>query len=388
LTDKQLWTITGDDGNFDRFFTDLDIEVQNCHRVKLPKTQEKLDEIEGIIIKKEQTVSGHIKPYEWTKAVTDFIDKIHGIKPDCLVFIDDPCAPGGMMLKQKLQKDFEDKVKICTIEIAGITNRSRCHERAVRSSEENLQKLKDTINEARNILVLDAIAFSGNTLCLALEKLKELSLDKFKFIRAGVVYLSKNIQHETIEDPNNASPLRGTIYQHIVDIHEISFPWGLIQHTNVCNRSFSGIEGDKGDKYGVEIRRTKWGCIELLTNEKYCSVRILTIDADHAYSLQRHLCRDEFFIALDDNISLELCSKNHSAAVLEPGSSYSDVQGLNSLFLEKGDYIFIPRGMWHRFKANKDRVRLLEIGYGVYDDIADIQRIEIRDMDGTTSEKS
>lgn len=55
-------------------------------------------------------------------------------------------------------------------------------------------------------------------------------------------------------------------------------------------------------------------------------------------------------------------------------SSFSDIPFIKSLVLEKGDYILIPRGLWHRFKASKERVRLLEIGYGVYDEDADIER--------------
>jgi mannose-6-phosphate isomerase-like protein (cupin superfamily) len=279
-----------------------------------------------------------------------------------------------MRLQQALKKDFEGKVKICTIKIAGITNSSRYHERAVQIDNEKLQELNDTITEdVHNILVLDAIAFSGNTLHLALKKLKAMFPNNFRRIRAGVVYLSKYL-HESISNLGKESPLDGIIYEHIIDRHDLFFPWGLIQPTNVYNRFFSGIE--ECDEYNVEIKRTKWGSIELLTDKKCCSVRILTIDANRTYSLQRHLCRDEFFIPLDDNVSLEICSKNLSAAVSKSGSSYSNVSYINSIVLEKGDYILIPRGMWHRFRANQDPVRLLEIGYGVYDDIADIQRIE------------
>ena len=44
--------------------------------------------------------------------------------------------------------------------------------------------------------------------------------------------------------------------------------------------------------------------------------------------------------------------------------------------MEKGDYILIPKGIWHRTKASKERVRLLELGFGAYDQYLDIERID------------
>jgi ribosomal protein L16 Arg81 hydroxylase len=86
-------------------------------------------------------------------------------------------------------------------------------------------------------------------------------------------------------------------------------------------------------------------------------------------SFQRHLCRDELFVALDDNIGLDL-----SVADLTAGDDAFH-PSVKSMVLEKGDYVLIPRGVWHRTKASMDRVRLLEVGFGVYEQQYDIERL-------------
>jgi mannose-6-phosphate isomerase-like protein (cupin superfamily) len=97
-------------------------------------------------------------------------------------------------------------------------------------------------------------------------------------------------------------------------------------------------------------------------------VRLLTIEATRRLSFQRHLCRDELFVALDDNIGLDICAEE-LAVDADPYDEH-----VKSLILEKGDYVLIPRGVWHRTKASMDRVRLLEIGFGLYDQNYDIER--------------
>ena len=377
LNDKDPQIISGDSGDFDRFFTDLDIEVQN-HYVTSDAIKSKLEKIERNIIEEQEKGSGYINYGNLSDLLDNYVTKINKFKPDCLIFINDPEAPGGMELKRRLQKKICCQ-KICTILVAGAESRSRQHGRAVKSSKDDFSVITDDVNK---ILVLDAIAFSGNTMNLALEKLNEWF--KCKTIRPGVLFLDKTL-HSTAQKSVNHF-LSKVIYEKLTDRHEMFFPWGIIQTTDICSRTFSGIE--EYDKYCVKITRTPWGNIELLADEKYCSVRILTIEADCKYSLQRHLCRDEFFISLDDNISLELCGKNLSEDKFEKYSSYYDEPNINSLVLEKGDYILIPRGMWHRFRASKERVRLLEIGYGIYDEAADIKRIEDPYGRDKTSEKS
>jgi len=78
--------------------------------------------------------------------------------------------------------------------------------------------------------------------------------------------------------------------------------------------------------------------------------------AGECLSLHRHLYRDEFFIPLDENIGVQIGDK--------------------TIVVEKGDYILIPRGVWHRFYAYKERGRVLEVALGWYDQVRDIERLE------------
>ncbi len=365
LTDKKLQIIAGDDGIFDTFFADLDMEIQMC-RIESTCVKNKLKRIEQNIIEKQEKGSGYINYSIVTELVVAYVNKIkRHFNPDCLIFINDPAAAGGMELKRRLQKDFNDK-KIGTILIDG-EKESRQYKRAVRSIQSDLSIITDDVER---ILVLDAITFSGNTMIKALNQLNQWFPNKD--IRPGVLILGETL-NETITKTTE-HPLAKIIYAKLTDRHEIFFPWGVTHATGTCNRSFRGIEED--NDYCIKIAPSPWGRIELLVDEKHCSVRILTIEAGQRYSLQRHLCRDEFFISLDDNIGIDICSDSLQKDEFAKYGSYSDVPHINSLVLEKGDYILIPRGLWHRFRANKDRVRLLEIGYGTYDENTDLDRRE------------
>lgn len=359
LTEKEIDYVTGKMGEFDKFFTELDIEIQKNYVSSDAKTVER-NKIESDIINKQEKGTGYINYSTLTELVSAYVYKINRFNPDCLLFINDPSAPGGMELKRRLMHHFKDKT-ISTILIQGDFD-TRTHNRIVRSKKEDLK-----ISEAdEKILVLDSITFSGNTLKLAMEALKKWFPGKV--IKPGVLILDELLDQEISE--NNEHPLSGIIYERITDRHEIFFPWGVTQATGIRYRSFNGL----GNSYGISIVRRPWGSIEILADEKFCSVRILTIEADKCLSFQRHLCRDEFFVSIDENIGLEICAE--SLDDCDQYGSFSDIPYINSLVLEKGDYILIPKGIWHRFRASKERVRLLEIGYGIYDQDNDIERKE------------
>lgn len=367
LGNKTPTSISGDSGKFDVFFSDLDIEVQRNY-VFSDCILTKQEEIEKTILQKQEKGSGYINYSTLTNLVDDYVNKIKNeYDPDCLIFINDPSAPGGMELRRRLLPFFDKLIigeDIFTILIEG-SNGARAHERKVKNEKKDFGNI---ITKRHNkILVLDSITFSGNTMIMALEKLREW-FPKKKF-RPGVLILDESLNEKIISDQNHV--LKDIIYEKLTDRHEIFFPWGVTQATKECARYFSGL--DKND-YRVRIAKKPWGSIEVLAEETYCSVRILTIEADCAYSFQRHLCRDEFFVSLDDNIGLEISCKKLTQEDFEKFSSFSDIPYIKSLVLEKGDYILVPRGLWHRFKASKERVRLLEIGYGVYDEDTDIER--------------
>jgi mannose-1-phosphate guanylyltransferase/mannose-6-phosphate isomerase len=100
-----------------------------------------------------------------------------------------------------------------------------------------------------------------------------------------------------------------------------------------------------------------WGKYrEFLLNAKG-TVRILTVHPGQWMSEQRHMDRDELFIPLDDGLRIKIDKR-----WIEP---------------TKNTYLLIPRGQWHRIGAsdNIDQpVQVLEVAFGEYDQVGDIER--------------
>ncbi len=117
-----------------------------------------------------------------------------------------------------------------------------------------------------------------------------------------------------------------------------------------------------------QIEKRAWGALEVLANDEFCSVRHLSLEATTKLSFQRHFCRDELYVALDDHIGLKI------AVNMEDDEFDEFSPKIHSITLEKGDYVLIPRGVWHRPEAYMNRVRILEISFGVYDQVSDIER--------------
>jgi len=249
------------------------------------------------------------------------------------------------------------KIPINTIRVEG-THDSRMHGRAVKT---DLTKIP--MDGIKKVLLLDAITFSGNTLKLARDALK--SAFPHVAVKLGVLVISQQLIEQQ-KKLSHSQPDAEYLSQVVTDRYEIFFPWGVTQTTSTFDRTFEGATED-GRRH-VSIIKRPWGTIEVLVREELASVRLLTIEASHKLSFQRHLCRDELFVALDDNIGLDVCAED----LERPGNEYSE--HIKSLILEKGDYVLVPRGVWHRTKASMDRVRLLEIGFGLYDQDGDIER--------------
>jgi mannose-6-phosphate isomerase len=113
-----------------------------------------------------------------------------------------------------------------------------------------------------------------------------------------------------------------------------------------------------------------WGSFDVIANNALTSVRVLTIEAGRRLSLQRHHCRDELFIALDNHAAIDVCAH-------DPGApAHADFRGTRTLDLNSGKSILIPRATWHRLSATGDTARVLEIAFGVYDQVEDIERLE------------
>lgn len=362
LAEKQI--ISKENGKFDVFFTELNLEYQ---RLVIENKEVERKSIEKHILDKQEKGASYINYSRLGTMVSGFWgeikEKYGGNYPNVIVFINDPSAPGGMELKRRMmdiiKKDSPGTV-IETVKIEG--DKTRYHDRHVTSDK---PKYAFSKKGHKQILILDAISFSGNTMKIAIEKYKEWF--PTYTVKPGIMVIDEQLK-DIIEREEDVI-LKDIIYYKPTDRHEIFFPWGITQATKDCQQKLKGLDTE----YTVSISKRPWGTIELLAQQKNCSIRILTIEADQKLSFQRHLVRDEFFISLDENIGLEICAEMLDN--LSEDIDINEIKEIKSLVLEKGDYILIPKGIWHRTKASKERVRLLEIGYGTYDQDKDIERI-------------
>ena len=351
--------ITGIEGYHDEFFRRLNLAVQKsyCDSQEKQKRQ-----IEKEILKKEDQGRGYINYAAISALVTQFSNSLMAAKPDALFFVNDPTAPGGMEIMRRMAS-LQGQVDFGEILVTG-DGKNRVLKRQVRGRTPTLRKnaSKKKKKDYRTIFVVDSITFSGNTLRLARDKLRKWYPHAEVKVAALVVS-----QHYIDALETTGKDVSNEITHTLAtDRYEIFFPWGVTQTTGDFDRKFEGIDQVRA----VQISKRPWGTIEILASEQMCSVRLLTLEADEKLSFQRHVCRDELFVALDDNIGLDISGENLSEEEFDPYSP-----AIKSLILEKGDYILIPRGIWHRSKASKERVRLLEVAFGPYDQSGDIQRL-------------
>ncbi len=343
-------------GEFDHFFCQLTLSIE---RRLIKERSARLAKIEASLIKKEETGLSYINYSQISRMTKAFLGKVlRDGTPDIVFFVNDPSAPGGMELKKRIETDLvKEGIAVGILLIQGERN-NRSFNRQFRGPEKPASLALDPKNVQR-VHILDSITFSGNTLSIARDQVRKWYPNAE--VRLGVLVISQLL----VERQEGHSPEECIYYDSITDRFEIFFPWGVTQTTADFNRTFPGIDGDRL----VQIARRPWGAIEILADEELCSVRLLTIESGRRLSFQRHLCREELFVALDDNIGLDICASH-----LEPGADPFDC-AVKSMVLEKGDYILISRGIWHRTKASMDRVRLLEVGFGVYDQQFDIERL-------------
>jgi mannose-6-phosphate isomerase len=99
-----------------------------------------------------------------------------------------------------------------------------------------------------------------------------------------------------------------------------------------------------------------WGRFRQYTRNATTTVKIITVEAGEELSLQRHAGRDEFWVVLDDGLSIQIDDDAWDARA--------------------GDEFFVPRGSIHRVGA-RVTARFLEIAFGQFDE-DDIERIEDR----------
>ncbi len=100
-----------------------------------------------------------------------------------------------------------------------------------------------------------------------------------------------------------------------------------------------------------------WGFFERFTENDLSTVKIITIRANEAFSLQKHGKRDEFWKIISGSGTVTIGNEKKEAG---PDKTF-----------------FIPRGTLHRGEAGSDDLVFLEISFGEFDE-NDIIRIDDR----------
>ncbi len=95
-----------------------------------------------------------------------------------------------------------------------------------------------------------------------------------------------------------------------------------------------------------EVKRP-WGNFKRFTLNEKCTVKLLTINAGQSLSLQSHRYRAENWYFL--------------------GSAIAQV-GSKKLHVKEGDFIHVKKNEKHRIIAQKNKVQLIEISFGKFDE--------------------
>lgn len=127
------------------------------------------------------------------------------------------------------------------------------------------------------------------------------------------------------------------------------------------------------DKVHVEpdVLNRPWGEVNIYSEHNLSSLRVLSINKNSRLSFQRHVLRDEYFVALSDGVMLDICYKDIQSDTID------NKKNIITYSLNKGSSMYVKRGTWHRLNSPKDTdVEVMEVGYGMYDQVNDIERKE------------
>lgn len=98
-----------------------------------------------------------------------------------------------------------------------------------------------------------------------------------------------------------------------------------------------------------------WGDFERFTLNETTTVKIVTVKANEAISLQTHDHRDEFWRVIQGSGTIRIGDTDHAA--------------------KTGDSYFSPRHSEHRVEGGPEGLAFLEIAFGDFDE-KDITRLE------------
>lgn len=198
-------------------------------------------------------------------------------------------------------------------------------------------------------VIFDDVSFSGTTVAAAVGAIRRVDADAT--ILAALLFVSpsaKGLLTNVLKVP--------VIYGELTHEQELLFPWEQIRPTSALDARYAIHSPDM-----TQILRP-WGWMDIICmNRNKCSVRTLNVNPKARLSFQRHAHRDELFLALDDNMQMEL--KDHA----------DDAPRV--IRVRKGEYIFIERGTYHRMSSLGQPSQSLEVAFGDYDQ-NDIERTE------------
>jgi mannose-6-phosphate isomerase-like protein (cupin superfamily)/pyrimidine operon attenuation protein/uracil phosphoribosyltransferase len=281
--------------------------------------------------------------HEIREACDDWAD------PTLLVYVHDPDAPGGSEVEKRIKR------YLASANVAGPDSiQIRVSGRSVRWVDRRSEDIDAQLLSRRRYsraVIVDSVSFTGRTLALATESVRRLfsGIDVYWAVLIVSKSLLGNLEALGIERNRLLSVFES-------DRHDIFFPWGWTQATSSITRTIPVHLGE----HAVSVVQRPWGTSEILVDQQLCSVRLHTIRAGERRSYQRHSLRDEFLVALDDYVGLEFDSE--------------DGYVIEAAMLSRGDYLAVPRGVRYRLAAYRDSVRILELAFGIYDQVFDIER--------------
>jgi hypoxanthine phosphoribosyltransferase/mannose-6-phosphate isomerase-like protein (cupin superfamily)/class 3 adenylate cyclase len=289
----------------------------------------------------------------WTQeeedvAINNIVDGIVKNKwyPDCIVAIFDPDAPGGTVVGGKLIFSLGKKANITP----------RLYSILIKGREINYPRVVIDLpilpSNTKRILIVDDVTFSGRTLEIAYNAIKQ------QIPNAEVKFATLAVGEEMEEKMKaNKTPIHLDYPYKIIFGTSVIFSWDKLGPTGSVRKEFD-IQYPDYLSFTPDYIIKPWGYMEIFALENKAFVRILTILPGQCLSYQRHKYRDEYFVALDDGLTIKIDQKS-------------------SIRVQKGDYIMIPRGTWHRFcNPAENPVRSLEVAFADKYDENDIERLE------------
>jgi mannose-6-phosphate isomerase len=336
---------------FDAFMIDLDREVELTARRRAGRDGEALQDE---MIRSLELGAAAVPSDDVARCVDALAGYLKSSGIEWIAYVEDPAAGGGPEIRRLLARTPVGTMPQLRVSIVGENGNRLVNRRAVVQEDAS-------VPAGSKVAVVDTAAFSGKTIQMAIEALTS------RFAQIDVVP-AVLVASQSLADRSHDGErwLDRLVYTRVTRRPDITFPWGTEFLTDTVAQKFD---------YGLHPRSIQtfqrpWGSAEIFATSESCSVRVLTISAAQRISFHRHLCRDELFVALDDDVGVDI-----SGSEFERGIAGESDSRVKALTLGAGRHLLIPRGIWHRFRAPGAPVRVLEVAFGVYDEEFDIERL-------------